>query len=115
MLKIDAGMVGIAQGEEVLFSDFENDGPMWSGNGPREVRFPVSFAEGFSADPAVTVSVSMFDASSDMNMRFDVQAEGVTPIGFDIVFRTWADSKIARVRVSWQAIGSVATEEVWDI
>ena len=115
MLKLDAGMLGIAQGEEVLFSDFENEGSMWSGNGPREVRHAVSFAESFSDNPSVSVSVSMFDASSSTNIRFDVKAEGVTPVGFDIVFRTWSDSQIARARVNWQAIGAVEGEEVWDI
>ncbi len=115
MRKLDAGLLGIAQGDEVLFSDFENDGSMWTGDGPREVRYAVSFEESFSANPNVMVSVSMFDASNNMNIRFDVQAEGITPVGFDIVFRTWSDSKIARARVSWQAIGSVGVEEVWDI
>jgi glycogen debranching enzyme len=115
MLKLDAGMLGIVQGDEVLFSDFENEGSMWTGDGPREVRQAVSFAESFSADPNVMVAVSMFDASSNMNIRFDVQADGITPVGFDIVFRTWSDSKIARARVSWQAIGPIGVEEVWDI
>ena len=34
------------------------------------------------------------------------KAEGISPEGFEIVFRTWGDTKVARVRVAWQAIGA---------
>lgn len=115
MQTFDVGQLGIDQGEAVLFSDFEDGGEMWTGDGPRQVRLPVAFSEAFSAVPIVNVSITMFDASSGSNTRFDIQAEGVTPQGFDVVFRTWGDSKVARVRAKWQAIGSISAEEVWDI
>lgn len=115
MQTFDVGQLGIDQGETVLFSDFEDGGEMWTGDGPRQTRLPVAFSEAFSAAPIVNVSITMFDASSGSNIRFDIQAEGVTPQGFDIVFRTWGDSKVARVRAKWQAIGSISAEEVWDI
>lgn len=103
------------QGDVPLFSDFEDSGEMWAGDGPRQSRIPVAFSEDFNDLPAVMVNVSMFDASNDSNMRYDIQAEGISPKGFDIVFRTWGDTKVARVRASWQAIGALRTEEVWDI
>ena len=115
MKRFEVGMMAVDHGDVVLFTDFENDGEMWTGDGPRECRVPVAFQDSFSDDPIVTVSISMFDASSGSNTRFDIQAEAVTPAGFDIVFRTWGDSKVARARARWQAIGSVETEEVWDI
>lgn len=115
MKTFEIGMVGVDQGEVTLFSDFENDGTMWSGEGARDARVAVAFSQPFGEIPVVTVAMSMFDASSGSNIRFDIQAEGVTPQGFDIVFRTWGDSKVARARASWQAIGPVTTEEVWDI
>jgi len=115
MKTFEIGTVGLDQGDVNLFSDFEDGGPMWSGDGPRETRVPVAFSESFNADPVVTVSVSMFDASNGANIRFEIQAEGVSPTGFDIVFRTWGDSKFARARASWNAIGALSTEEVWDI
>ena len=31
-------MLGIEQGSIQLFSDFRDGGPMWTGEGPREVR-----------------------------------------------------------------------------
>lgn len=115
MKTFQIGTLGVDQGEVVLFSDFDTDGKMWTGEGPRQIRMPVAFSDAFGGDPVVQVSVSMFDASSGANIRFDIQAEGITPQGFDIVFRTWGDSKVARVRAQWQAIGTLTTEEVWDI
>ncbi|MEC8667985.1 MAG: H-type lectin domain-containing protein [Pseudomonadota bacterium] len=35
--------------------------------------------------------------------------------GFDIVFRTWGDSRIARARVGWMAIGEVGAPGDWDV
>ncbi len=35
--------------------------------------------------------------------------------GFAIVFRTWGDSKVARVRVSWMAIGELFEPDDWRI
>jgi len=63
----------------------------------------------------VQVNLSMFDMSNSANMRADVQAEDITEDGFAIVFRTWGDSKIARVRVAWQAIGELRQADDWDV
>ncbi|MEN8658036.1 MAG: H-type lectin domain-containing protein [Marivita sp.] len=35
--------------------------------------------------------------------------------GFNAIFRTWLDTKVARVRISWIAIGAVASEDDWDV
>lgn len=115
MRKFQSHRMGITQGDVVLFSAFEDGGEMWTGEGPRVHREPVAFVETFATAPMVTVGLSMFDMSHDANMRADVKAEGVNPEGFDIVFRTWGDTKVARVRVAWQAIGAVNDEEVWDL
>lgn len=115
MRKLNSTLVGIDQGDIVLFSDFEDDGEMWTGEGPRASTTTVSFSEPYDDVPNVTVSVSMIDISNDAFTRFDVQAERITPQGFDIVFRTWGDSQVARARVAWQSIGPVANEDDWDI
>jgi len=39
----------------------------------------------------------------------------VTATGFEIVFRTWADTRIARIRADWIAIGPARDEEDWDV
>jgi hypothetical protein len=32
-----------------------------------------------------------------------------------MVFRTWGDSRIARVRMSWTAFGEVKSDDDWDL
>ena len=115
MRKLSTHAVGIAQGDAVLFSDFEHDGEMWTGEGPRLKRHAIRFDEPFRQPPAITVSVSMLDISNGANTRFDVQAEKIGRQGFEIVFRTWGDSRVARARVAWQAIGPVSGEEDWEL
>lgn len=109
------GAIGVEQGSRLLFSDFANGGPMWSGNGPREVRHVLSFSEPFMEPPMVTVGLSMWDMDSGTNSRVDLQAENISTIGFDLVFRTWSDSRIARVRANWLAIGATKDEDSWKV
>lgn len=115
MHKLESNVIGIDQGDVVLFSDFEHDGEMWTGDGPRKTRMAVPFSEAYIAKPVVYVSVSMLDASNGTNTRFDVQAEDITNKGFDIVFRTWGDTKVARCRVAWQSLGAVRADDVWEL
>lgn len=61
--------VGICQGSLLLFSAFEDQGPMWSGDGARAVRRPVFFDEAFMAPPVVHVAVSMWDIDGKANGR----------------------------------------------
>ena len=61
------------------------------------------------------VGISLWDMDHKTNMRADLAAENVTVAGFHLVFRTWGDTRIARVRADWTAIGPVRDEEDWDI
>ena len=115
MKKMQNHLIGIDQGEVVLFSDFESGGPMWADEGPREVSKIVKFSSAFRKEPSVTVRLGMLDMSNKSFTRWDLRAQNVTETQFEIVFQTWADSKIARVRVAWQAIGEVAHDDDWDI
>lgn len=81
---------------------------MWTGSGERVERHRVQFDEAFVAPPVVHLSLSMLDVAHDANQRLDVHAAEVTPTGFVIEFRTWEDTRVARVRASWMAIGPVA-------
>ncbi|SLN50760.1 H-type lectin domain-containing protein [Pseudooctadecabacter jejudonensis] len=108
-------LIGVDHGDVVMFSDFEHDGVMWTGDGARQVRAHVEFSESYRTPPVVITTLSMFDISNGANGRVDVQAEDITPDGFAIVFRTWGDSKIARVRVAWQATGELRQEGDWDV
>lgn len=115
MKRISAGSVGIQQGSRVLFSDFADGGAMWTGQGPRESRHIVSFKGVYAEVPAVMVSMSMWDTDGKTNARADISAENITEAGFHLVFRTWGDTRVARVRADWLAMGAVRDEESWDL
>lgn len=115
MKRIARGMLGIAQGTVTLFSDFETGGEMWTGTGPRERRTPVRFSEPFLSAPAIHLSLAMIDSERRHNQRMDLSAAKITEKGFEIVFKTWDDSKVARARASWLALGEVASDDDWDI
>ena len=106
-------LVGVDQGDVVMFSDFEDEGEMWTGRGPRERRRRIKFAEPFKEAPMVQVSLSMWDIDNQAPTRVDIKAETITQDGFDLVFRTWGDSKIARVRASWIAFGTLPHADDW--
>ena len=115
MRRFSAHNIGVEQGERILFSDFENDGNMWSGNGPRESRVAVTFAVPFQDRPVVQVGISMWDMDRKTNLRADIAADKVTVDGFDIVFRTWGDTRVARIRASWTALGPLPDDDAWDV
>lgn len=112
---INSTRVGIAQGSVDLFSDFEEGGEMWTGEGSRVRSQWVTFDQAFVAPPAVHVSLTLWDMDSAHNVRADIKAEKVSEIGFEAVFRTWLDTRVARVRVSWLAVGAVSGEDDWDV
>lgn len=107
--------VGVANGSVVLFSAFDNDGPMWTGEGVRVERHQVKFTENFVGPPVVHVSLSMWDIANKGNQRADIQAVEISREGFVIEFRTWGDTKVARVRADWMAIGALRYEDDWDV
>lgn len=109
------GTIGVQQGSRVLFSDYITDGPMWAGQGDRESRHLITFKDAFLAPPAVIVGISLWDTDHMANMRADLSAELVTATGFQLVFRTWGDTRIARLRADWTAVGALRDEELWDV
>ncbi len=115
MRRLTSHLTGIDRGSLVLFSDYQDGGAMWTGQGPRELRKVVTFSEPFLAEPAVQVSLSMWDMDQKTNQRADISAEMVNLEGFVIVFRTWGDTRVARVRADWIAIGEVKSEEDWEL
>ena len=78
-------------------------------------RAPVKFTQPYQTPPVVQVSISMWDISKNTNTRADVQAENITTEGFDIVFRTWADTQVARVRVAWTSFGELPHDDGWEL
>ena len=115
MKRMSSHTAGVDQGSLELFSDFQDGGDMWTGTGPRKVSRAIKFSEAFAVQPLVHVSLTMWDIGSGSNARADIRAENVTETGFDLVLRTWSDTRVARVSSSWLAIGGVADPEQWDI
>jgi hypothetical protein len=115
MKRITSQSIGIAQGNDVMFEDYQDGGEMWTGTGHRERRKAVLFDEPFKAPPAVQCTLTLWDVDSATNVRADIEAEEITETGFDIVFRTWGDTKVARMRIGWIAIGAVKSEDDWDL
>lgn len=115
MLRMNSHSLGITQGSLILFSDYQDGGVMWTGEGPRELRKIVEFEEPFKLPPVVQVSLSMWDIDQKHNGRMDISADMITEEGFVIVFRTWGDTRVARVRADWLAIGALPHEDDWEI
>lgn len=115
MKRLRGSTVGVDQGNFELFSDFASGGDMWTGSGARERRKFVPFSAQYREIPAVHLTLSLWDMDSSANLRADLQADNITLKGFDMVFRTWGDTRVARVRMSWMAIGEVASEDDWEL
>ncbi|MEI6099990.1 MAG: H-type lectin domain-containing protein [Alphaproteobacteria bacterium] len=115
MKRITLGKVGILQGSRMLFSDFEDGGHMWTGQGERESRHHITFSETFAAKPAVMVAIAMWDIDHKTTSRVDITAEKITRSGFHMVFRTWGDTRVARVRADWTAVGALRDDDDWEV
>ena len=115
MKRLATNRIGIDPGDDVLFSDYEDGGEMWTGDGPRERRKAIKFSDTYRSVPVVQCSLSMWDVDHAHNVRAEVSAENVTVSGFDLVFRTWGDTRVARVRAGWMAIGEVVDDDDWDL
>ncbi len=113
MKRLRSHTIGLDSGDVMLFSDYEDDGPMWTGRGQRERRRRITFSEPFREPPHVQVNMSLWDIDASTVTRADICAEAVTEAGFDMVFRTWGDTRVARVRLAWTAIGGVGEEDDW--
>lgn len=88
-----------------LFNHVDEKGPMWYKDGDREVRCQIDFAHSFHKPPHIILGITGMDSSMAQNLRFSLLAETVTVTGFEIVMKTWDDTKIARASVNWSAIG----------
>lgn len=115
MQRWEGGDLGLDQGSVLLFSDFADGGPMWTGSGPREVRRTVPFTAPFLSPPRVILGITLWDVDHTANMRGDLDADRIDYDAFDIVFRTWGDTRLARLRVAWTAFGPLPSSDRWDV
>jgi len=115
MKKLNSHRVGVDTGLVHGFSDFADDGEMWSGKGERVRSVAVEFSEPFLNPPVVHLGFAMWDISNAANTRVELAAENITAKGFTAVFQTWGDTKVARLRSNWLAIGEVESDDIWDV
>ena len=59
--------------------------------------------------------MSLWDVDTASAMRAEVTADAVHRDGFDILFKTWSDTRIARIRVAWMAIGELPHDDDWEL
>lgn len=115
MRRFETRTLGVLQGSVVLFSDYQDDGLMWTGSGDREIQREIRFSELFRDPPVVHLAMSMWDIDHATSARADLSFNRVTPEGFWIVFRTWGDTRVARVRADWTAMGAVRDDDDWEV
>lgn len=115
MQKFGSTAVGVLRGSVQMFSAFEDNGKMWTGHGPRREVRRIDFSESFLSAPVVHIAMSMWDIESSANQRADIATHDITADGFNLEFRTWGDTRVARIRADWLAIGQVRHEEDFDL
>ena len=77
---------------------------LYDGNGLRENRFRVDFNPDLTDRPEVIVALSGVDLIHGNNHRLTVHAENISKEGFEVVFRTWADTRVYSATASWLAV-----------
>jgi hypothetical protein len=71
--------------------------------GDRSMTIDVSFAEPFDEKPNIIIGVTMIDATTKTNIRYNVSPMSVSRDGFIIKVATWSDSKIYGIGGYWIA------------
>ena len=71
--------------------------------GDRSMTIAVNFAEPFDAKPDIILGVTMIDATTQTNIRYNVSPMSVSRDGFTIKVATWSDSKIYGIGGFWIA------------
>jgi hypothetical protein len=66
----------------------------------------VRFDQRFGAKPIVHLSLIGFDIDNSRNARLSLSPENITAEGFSLQIRTWLNTRMWSVEVSWLAIGS---------
>jgi hypothetical protein len=92
----------------VEFDQFTPDWTLAQESVPEEPRTFVSnvmFDMPFSNTPIVHVGLSGFDMDQRDSARISVGAEAITSTGFDMRIKTWQNTRVYKVEVSWIALG----------
>lgn len=71
--------------------------------GDRSMTIDVSFDTPFEVKPDIIIGVTMLDANTKTNIRYNVSHMSVSRDGFTIKVSTWAESKIFGIGGFWIA------------
>ncbi|MCB1245621.1 MAG: H-type lectin domain-containing protein, partial [Verrucomicrobiae bacterium] len=66
-------------------------------------RIPFEFP--FGTTPVIHAGLTGFDLDQRDSARLKLLVTHIDPSGFDLTIRTWADTRVYSVEVSWMAIG----------
>ncbi|MDE5083559.1 MAG: H-type lectin domain-containing protein [Trichodesmium sp. St18_bin1] len=98
----------IFQGGTVSYTAYE-EGDKWnlnSGSGDRTLVKHVDFGTPYYSDNInVAVYLTGIDQDNAMDNRLQINPTNVTNQGFDIEYKTWSDSVINGLWLSWVAFG----------
>ena len=72
-------------------------------SGDRSMTIDVSFAVPFDRKPEIIIGVTMLDATTQTNIRYNVSPMSVSRDGFTIEVATWSESKIYGIGGYWIA------------
>lgn len=110
--------VGLQQGSSLMFSAFEDGGPIvvgqWRVEQVRRIcrlHTQVSADAGGSGAPSACGTLTATATSGPRSAP-----KTSPPAAFDLVFSTWGDTRVARIRADWIAIGALPHEDdfrVW--
>jgi len=74
---------------------------------PRTFSYRVQFDTPFSNIPVVQVGLSGFDIDNRDSARISVLTDAITAETFNIVIKTWRNTRIYSAEISWIALGQV--------
>ncbi len=93
--------------------EFDQFTPDWTfaqentSEGSRTFVSNISFDAPFSNIPIVHVGLSGFDIDQRDSARISVHTENITSNGFELRIKTWRNTRIYKVEISWIALGQV--------
>ena len=90
------------------FVRFTNGGHyMNTGSGERTLEERIYFEEKYENIPHVMASISGLDEGNEdaPTIRIELKVEEIDTSGFNIIIRTWENSKLFNIKVTWTSFG----------
>ncbi|EBA02846.1 hypothetical protein RB2150_18367 [Rhodobacterales bacterium HTCC2150] len=105
----------MVMGSGLLFRHANPGGYMWNDQGDREFEVFIPFETTLERKPLVQVNLSGVDASHAQNLRLTLAVKSTSLEGFVVGAKTWGDTKIASVDISWMAMAQSVVSRVAEL